>query len=72
MTAIYIYNGRVIARGNLQIIPHEGNFIEFQAEGLIFKVNAVMFKTVLNGEVGVIIYLIDVMGATERYLRDYK
>ena len=67
----YIYKGRIIGSGHLQNIPIEGNFVEFQEIGRIFKVTDVMFKTLLTNDVAVMIYLCDITPETERRLRNY-
>lgn len=72
MTVRYVYKGTIIAGGNLQAIPKEGNFVEFQSINEIFRVNAVMFKALSNGDIVVMIYLCDVMENTEKMLRNYK
>lgn len=72
MTARYVYKNTIIGNGNLQVIPQEGNFIEIQALHKIYKVEAVMFKVTLSGNVDAIIYLRDIMENTEKMLRNYK
>ena len=72
MNVRYVYNGTLIGSGWLQTIPREGNFVEFQTVHKIFVVTDVMFKTVLNGDVGVLIYLSDIRPEKEHKLRNYK
>lgn len=72
MIVTYVYKDTIIGGGNLQIIPREGDFFEIKAFRTIYKVEAVMFKTILSGDVVAIIYLRDIMPETERKLRNYK
>ena len=72
MTARYVYKNTIIGGGNLQVIPQEGNFVEIQAWHQIYRVEAVMFKVTLSGDMGVMIYLCDIMENTEKMLRNYK
>jgi hypothetical protein len=67
----YVYKGKMIGGGYMNVIPRTGDFIEYQTSGKIFKVEAVMFKIVLSGDTGAIIYLTDVMSETEDKLRNY-
>ena len=71
MSVNYVYDGRIIAKGNLVSVPREGDFIEFQAADKICMVEATLFKVLLDGSVGAIIYLTDIMPKTETKLRSY-
>ena len=68
----YIYNGNFIGTGNLIQIPREGDFFEVQSWNEILKVEAVMFKVLLDHSIGVTIYLKDIMSETETFLRNHK
>lgn len=72
MTVRYIYKGEIIGGGTIQIIPQEGQFVEFQTANKIFIVTDVMFKTVLSGDVCAMIYLGDITLEKEQKLRKYK
>lgn len=67
----YVYKGQMIGSGHMTVIPRTGDFYEHQPSGMIFRVEAVMFKTVMSGDTGVIIYLTDVTAETESKLRVY-
>ena len=71
MSIRYIYKGRIIGDGHMTTIPRTGDFIEWQALGKIFRVESVMFKIVLSGDTGAVVYLTDVMSETEEKLRKY-
>ena len=71
MQVRYVYKGQMIGNGYMTAIPRTGDFIEWQAADKILKVEAVMFKVVLSGDTGAIIYLKDVMDKTEEMLRNY-
>ena len=71
MKVRYIYNGQIVGGGYLTHIPIEGNFVEFQEIGKIYRITSVMFKTLLNGDVAVMIYLGDITPETEHRLRNY-
>ena len=71
MQVRYVYQGKIIGNGHMTVIPRVQEFIEFQTLGVIFKVKAVMFKVLLSGDTGAIIYLIDIMDETENMLRNY-
>lgn len=72
MPVRYIYKGNIIVTGNTTQVPREKDYIEIQQWDMIFKVDAVMFKTLLDGSVGALVYLTDVPIETERKLRNYK
>lgn len=67
----YVYKGQMIGSGYMTVIPRTGDFIEWQAADRIFRVEAVMFKVVLSGDTGAIIYLKDILEKTEEMLRKY-
>lgn len=71
MQVRYVHRGKIIGDGYMTVIPRTGDFIEWQVVDRIFKVEAVMFKVVLCGDIGAIIYLVDVMPGTEENLRKY-
>jgi hypothetical protein len=71
MKVRYIYDGHIVGSGYLQVIPIEGNFVEFQEIGKIYRVTSVMFKTLLSGDVAAMIYLCDITPETEHRLRNY-
>lgn len=71
MNVRYVYNGKIFGCGYMTIIPMVGDFIEHQQSGIIFKVKAVMFKVLLSGDTGAIIYVTDIMEETEKMLRNY-
>lgn len=68
----YIYKKQVVGIGTLMQIPRVGDFIEIEFGLAIFKVEAIMFRTLINHSVEVMIYLADIMSETEQKLRDYK
>lgn len=68
----YIYQGEIIGYGDMPVIPQEGQFIEFQAANKIWIITDVMFKTVLSGDVCVMIYISDITSEKEHKLRNYK
>lgn len=72
MPVRYIYKGNIVVAGDLTQIPRKGDFIEIQSWDMIFKVDAVMFKTLLDNHVVAMIYLTDVSVETEKQLRNYK
>lgn len=71
MQVKFVYRGQMIGGGNMDIIPRVGDFFEYQLLSKMFKVEAVMFKVVLSGDTGAIIYLVDVLATTEAKLRTY-
>ena len=71
MQVRYVYRGKIVGHGYMTVIPRTGDFIEWQATDRILKVEAVMFKVVLSGDTGAIIYLKDIMDKTEEMLRNY-
>lgn len=72
MTIRYVYHNRVIASGFSQIIPNEGSFFEIQLVDKIFVVTNVMFRSLSNGDMEVIVYLGDITSEKTHQLRNYK
>ena len=72
MKVFYIYEGKIIGEGTLTHIPQVGNYVEFQTIDTIFKITEIMFKTVLSGDVCVMIYVRHTFPEVEEKLRNYK
>ena len=72
MTIRYVYKNKIIANGFSQFIPHEGNFFEIQLVDKIFVVANVMFRNLSNGDVEIIVYLVDTTPEKTHQLRNYK
>ena len=72
MKARFVYNGQIIAGGNIEVVPEEGIYVEVQETDKVYMVTAVMFKVLLNGETGIFVYLGDTSPHIERFLKNYQ
>ena len=72
MIARFVYNGKIIAKGTIAVVPAEGSYVEIQETGNVYQVTATMFKVVLNGEAALFIYLGDTFPHIERFLTNYQ
>lgn len=67
MRVIFVYKGRIFGNGNMHNIPHTGDF--FNANGDIYKIEAVMYSNGPDGNMFTVLYLKDVMSETEEKLK---
>lgn len=67
MPVKFVYKGNLIGNGNMHNPPHTGDF--FKANGDIYRIEAVMFSNGPDGNMFAVLYLVDVMPATEEKLK---